>query len=180
MSRGQPDGSALQDVKELAGREKQEYEGGSDRPLGPFLAIMAVYATAVGGGAAVLRRRGEVLPEQVALVDLALVTVATHKLSRLLAKDPVTSPLRAPFTRFEGTSGPAELREKVRGSGLRKALGALVTCPFCLALWVATGFGFGLVAAPRATRFAASVLTAVAGADALHLAYAALEDKTSS
>lgn len=57
-------------------------------------------------------------------------------------------------------------------------MGALVTCPFCLALWVATGFGFGLVAAPRATRFAAAILTAVTGADVLQFAYATLEPKS--
>ena len=90
----------------------------------------------------------------------------------------MTSPLRVPFTHFAGTSGPAELREKVRGSGFRRAMGALVTCPFCLAVWVATGLGFSLLLAPRATRFAASILTAVAGADVLHLAYGALEQKS--
>ena len=46
--------------------------------------------------------------------------MATHKLSRIIAKDPVTSPLRAPFTTFEGTSGPAELAEEPSsGQGLR-------------------------------------------------------------
>ncbi len=43
--------------------------------------------------------------------DTALCAVATHKLSRLLARDPVTSPLRAPFTSYQGTAGPAELDE---------------------------------------------------------------------
>ena len=66
----------------------------------------------------------------------------------------------------------------MRGSGFRRAMGALVTCPFCLAVWVATGFGFSILVAPRATRFAASILTAVTGADALHLAYGALEQKS--
>ena len=61
---------------------------------------------------------------------------------------------------------------------MRRAVGALVTCPFCLAVWVATGLAFSLLYAPRATRFAASVLTVVAGADVLHLAYGALEQKT--
>jgi hypothetical protein len=169
--------STLERAGSIAAREKEEYEAGSDRPLGSFLTIMGVYLAGVGALGAVLRRRGQVLPERVSATDLALLTVATHKLSRLLAKDPVTSPLRAPFTRFAGTSGPAELSEKVRGTGLRRGVGALVTCPFCLAVWVATAFGFSLVLAPRATRFAASILTAVAGADVLHFAYAALEQK---
>jgi hypothetical protein len=172
--------SGLERARQRAVEEKEAYEAGSDRPVGSFLAIMAAYAISVAGLAALLRRRGPGLPERVGWADLALVTVATHKLSRLLAKDPVTSPLRVPFTRFEGTAGPAELQEKVRGTGFRRAAGALVTCPFCLAMWVATGFGFALVLAPTATRFAASVLTAVTGADVLHLAYAALEQRTGS
>ena len=170
--------SGLNQARAIAAREKEEYEAGSDRPVGSFLAIKGVYLTGVVGLGLVLRRRGHVLPERMGLADLVLLTVATHKLSRLLAKDPVTSPLRAPFTRFAGTSGPAELQEKVRGSGFRRAMGALVTCPFCLAVWVATGFGFSLLVAPRATRFAASILTTVTGADVLHLAYGALEQKT--
>lgn len=73
-----------------------------------------------------------------------------------------------------------QLAERVRGTGTRNAVGALLTCPFFLALWVATAFGFGLVLAPRVTRFALSVLAAVAGADVLHFAYAMLQDKTDS
>jgi Protein of unknown function (DUF1360) len=38
-----------------------------------------------------------------------LFGVATHKLSRLLAKDKVTAPLRAPFAEFEDEGGPAEV-----------------------------------------------------------------------
>ncbi len=56
-----------------------------------------------------MRRSRRDLPHGYSAADFALVSVATHKLSRLLAKDPVTSPLRMPFTRFEGTSGEAEL-----------------------------------------------------------------------
>jgi hypothetical protein len=47
-------------------------------------------------------------------------------------------------------------------------------------MWVATGFGLALVVAPRATRLAASILTAVAGADVLHFTYSALEQRAQS
>ncbi len=170
--------TGLERARSIAAREKEQYAGGSDRPVGSFLAIMGVYLAAVVGLGVLLRRRRAALPERLGLADLALLTVATHKLSRLLAKDPVTSPLRVPFTRFAGTSGPGELQEKVRGTGLRRAIGALVTCPFCLAMWVATGFAFLLVLAPKATRFAASIFAIVTGADVLHLAYGALEQKS--
>ena len=101
-----------------------------------------------------------------------LVACATHKLSRLIAKDAVTSPIRAPFTQFAGPSGDAELAEEVRGDGVKHAVGELITCPFCLAQWIASGFVFGLIFAPRATRLAAATMTAVAGSDFLQLTYA--------
>ena len=104
-----------------------------------------------------------------------LVTVATHKLSRMLAKDSVLAVVRTPFTRFQEAAGAGEVHEEVRGHGPRHAVGELVSCPFCLAQWVATGLAFGLVLAPRATRLAAGIFCAVAGSDALQFAYAALE-----
>jgi hypothetical protein len=91
------------------------------------------------------------------------------------AKDAVTSPLRAPFTQYQGPSGDAELGEEVRGTGLRHSIGELVSCPFCLSVWVATGFAAGLVFAPRFTRLAATTFTAVAVSDALQLGYAAAQ-----
>jgi len=85
----------------------------------------------------------------------------------------VTSPLRAPFTRYTGTGGPAEVKEEVReGSQLRHSLGELLTCPFCLDMGVATGFAVGLVFVPKFTRLVAGVFTVLTGADFLQLAYA--------
>jgi hypothetical protein len=153
----------------------EEYRGDEDRPLGSFVGVMSVYSGLVAVGALVARRRG-VRPE-VNLGDIALVGVATHKISRLLARDPVTSPLRAPFTEFKGTSGPAELKEEVRGTGVQKAIGELVTCPFCLGQWVATALGFGLLFAPRATRALCSMFAARAVSDFLQLGYGIAEKK---
>ena len=103
------------------------------------------------------------------------MSVATHRLSRILAKDPVTSPLRAPFTRYTGTSGPAEVSEETRGTGLRHSTGELLSCTFCLAQWVATGYAAGLVFLPDLTRLTGATMTAVAGADALHLLYTRMQ-----
>jgi Protein of unknown function (DUF1360) len=154
----------------------EEYAPGGDRPLGGYAALMAVYGAAVTAGAVGVRRRNRALPE-VRPFDIALVGVATHKLARRMSKDSVTSPLRAPFTRYEGVSGPAELQEEVRGQGLRKAVGELISCPFCLSQWVATGFVFGLLTAPRATRWAASVFASLALADFLQFGYAWAEQR---
>jgi hypothetical protein len=156
-------------------RVARQYSGGSDRPLAGFVGSMAVYAGLTGTLSAVVKLSSKRLPARVGWGDLALMSIATFKVSRLLAKDPVTSPLRAPFTRFEGTSGPAELKEEVRVSGSAKAIGELVSCPFCISQWTATGFAFGLVLAPRPTRFLASLMATVAASDFLQLAYDAAQ-----
>jgi hypothetical protein len=156
--------------------EGGDYAPGEDRPLRGYAALMGVYGAAVAAGVVALRRRNRPLPD-VRLADIALVGVATHKLARRMSKDSVTSPLRAPFTRYEGVAGPAELQEGVRGSGIRKAVGELVSCPFCLSQWVSTGFTFGLLVAPRATRWAASIFASLALADFLQFAYAWAEQQ---
>ncbi len=57
---------------------------------------------------------------------------------------------------------------------VRNTIGELLSCPFCIAQWVATGYAVGLVFAPRATRLAGAAMTAVAASDWLQLAYAKL------
>jgi hypothetical protein len=133
----------------------------------------------VGALAGMARITGRDVPDRVPVTDVALGALAIEKLSRLLAKDPVTSPLRAPFTAYQGTSGPAELDEEARGKGVQKAVGELVTCPFCTSVWVATGFAAGLVYLPRTTRLTIATLAALAGADLLQFARAGLEKASS-
>lgn len=145
-------------------------------PLAGYATLMGFFTSLVGGLSWGARRGGRRLPERVPVGDLALLMVATHKASRLIAKDRVTSVLRAPFTSLQGEGGPGEVEEQARGQGLRLAVGELLICPYCLGLWVATGLAAGLVLAPRPTRWIASVLSMVFGADVLQVAYKRLED----
>jgi hypothetical protein len=103
-----------------------------------------------------------------------LLGVATHKLSLIGAQDAVTSPLRAPFTELQEKESPKSLDEKPRGKGLRRSVGELLTCQFCLGMWVASFFTYGLVLAPRVTRLIATVFTVVTISDHLHQTYKAL------
>jgi hypothetical protein len=146
-----------------------------ERPLGGYAVLTGAFVTACGGFAAWLARSGRELPERVAASDIALLAVATHKASRMLAKDRVTSAVRAPFTDYEERGGPAEVEERPRGSGLRRAVGELLICPFCLSLWIAAALSAGLIVAPRQTRWLASVLVMVTGSDTLQFAYVKLE-----
>lgn len=170
-----PDGGVVRSLRERAAAEQGAYaeHATDDRPLAGYLGLLASYCGLVGAGAGAVAWRRVELPERFSASDLALMTVATHKVSRIVTKDPVTSPLRAGVTSFEGSAGEGEVIESVRGSGFRHALGELLTCPFCIGQWVATIFAFGLVLAPRATRFAASTFAVLTGSDLLQFAYAA-------
>jgi hypothetical protein len=161
-------------------KQRDQYSHGEDRPLGGYLATLTTYSGLVTGLALLARATGRDIPGELSTGDVIRCALATHKLSRLLAKDPVTSPLRAPFTSYEGTSGPSELSEEVRGRGGRKTIGELVTCPFCAGVWVATAFTAGLVYLPRTTRLAIATLSALAGADLLQFAHALLEQAAES
>ena len=157
--------------------QKREYTQGEARPLGSDLGAMGVYSSLVAAGVVAVRASGRELPERIPLGDVALLTIATFRLARRLAKDPVTAPIRAPFTSFQGPSGHAEVAEEVREhGGVKHAVGELLTCPFCLAQWVGTAFVFGYVSAPRATRLAALTMTTVAGSDVLQFVYDAIQN----
>ncbi|WP_221361547.1 DUF1360 domain-containing protein [Streptomyces beigongshangae] len=156
---------------------KRDYSAGEERPLGGYTAAMAGFGVYTAAWATAVRLSGRPLPERPAPADVVLTSVAVFRLSRLLSKAAVTSPLRAPFTRYVGPQGPAELEEEAREGGGRDTVGELLTCPFCVSVWVASTLTAGQLLWPRATRTAMGALAALAGADALQLTYAALVDK---
>lgn len=152
--------------------EAEIYRNGADRPLEGYTVVMAVYAASVGALAALAASLGRPLPKPGA-GDLVVTALAGHKLSRILSKAAVTSPVRAPFTQYQEPGGPSEVMERPRRSSrVRRAVGELLACPFCLDLWIVTAFVFGLVYAPGVTRLVAGSFAALTGADFLHLAYA--------
>jgi hypothetical protein len=163
----------LTSVRGRLTRLRRDYAPHDHRPLEGYVATMGAFGVLAGSLAAAARLTGRPVPERPATADIVLISIATHKLSRLIAKDSITSPLRAPFTRYAEPGGSAELNEEVRdqGSSLRHSIGELITCPFCLAVWVATGLTGGLVLAPRLTRLATTVFTATAASDFLQMAY---------
>lgn len=152
------------------------YSGDAERPLGGYLAVLGAYAGFAGTLVGVGALRGRRLPGKVGLGDAVLLSIATHKLSRLIAKDAVLSPLRAAFTRYQEPAGDGELNESVRGHGVRHAVGEMISCPFCLAVWIATGLVGGLALAPRLTRTVELVMSAVAASDVLQLLYDTAKD----
>ena len=149
-----------------------------DQPLAGRVTLVAAFGASVAAAALAGRASGRQPPEQVNPRDVVMLGLATHKLSRLVTKAKATSPLRAPFTELQEPSGTGEVDERPRGgSGIRRALGELLVCPFCVAQWISAGLTAGLVLAPRATRLVAASYSAQALADFLQLAYKACEHR---
>jgi len=153
--------------------EKEECE---EQLLTEYATLLGFYLTSVAvlTGIAVQQNR---LPRKFSLLDLALLGMATHKLSRIVAKDRITGILRAPFVSYIGSAGAGEVEEEPRGRGFQRGIGHLVSCPYCMAPWCATALSFGLLFAPRVTRFFAGILVSVTASDFLHRAYAKMNEE---
>ena len=102
------------------------YSPGEDRPTGSYVVLMAAFTTLAAAFARWFHSSGRQLPDHIDAGDLALLTVASHKASRLISKDRVTSGIRAPFTQYQDDAGPGEVSERPRGRGLRRAIGELL------------------------------------------------------
>jgi hypothetical protein len=153
------------------------YSPHEHRPLGSYAVMTAVFGIAFVGSLVATERSGRRLPERIDTRDVVLTGMATHKISRLISKDKITSFLRAPFVRYQEPTGQGEVSEEVRGTGLRMSMGELINCPYCLGQWVAGAFAVGLVAAPRPTRLVAAMYASETLADFLQLAYVAAEER---
>lgn len=174
-------GMSISEASDEIGRRVEEpFEGHADRyrPLGAYGALVAAFNLSMAAFFVAAERRGR-LPERYPLGDLALLSAATFKLSRLIAKDRVTSVVRAPFTTFQDDVGHGEVDEAARGRGLRRAVGELLVCEYCVEQWVAGAGLAGYAVAPRPTRAVAALFTIYGASDLLQLGYSRLL-KTSS
>jgi hypothetical protein len=146
-----------------------------ERPLGAYAALVGAYSLSLGGFLRWAMRHSGRIPRRIDFRDLLLLGAATQTLSRLAATDAVTSPFRAPFVEYQGTTSSGELDEKPRGRGLRRALGELVSCRYCLAPWISGLLLAAFARRPRETRLGAAVFASAGIADALHQAYSWLQ-----
>lgn len=149
-----------------------------EQPLAGRIALVAAFGASIAAAGLAARITGRELPERPHTGDLILAGVATHKLSRLFTKAKATSFIRAPFTELEAPSGTGEVDEKPRGEGIQRAVGELLTCPYCLSQWISAGFTGGLLLAPRATRLVAGAYCAQTLSDFLQMAYRACDERS--
>jgi hypothetical protein len=142
-------------------------------PYGAYAAIMATFAGGLGAAGALARLLGREPAEHTAL-DLAVLAFASFKASRTIARDEVTSFVRAPFVEGEAHSGEDE---QPAGDGMRQAIGELVTCSRCIGTWVAAGLTATQILSPRFGRVLTWSLAAAGLNDYLQAGFAAVTSK---
>ncbi len=151
--------------------------GGDEERLSSYATLVGVFNLLFAVFLLITKATGRNIPERVDTKDIALLGLATHKLSMIGANDAVTSPLRAPFTEFQEKESPKKVEEQPRGGGLRRSVGELILCQFCLGMWVAAFFTYGLTLVPRVTRLFATILSILTISDYLHQIYKALMNR---
>ena len=108
-----------------------------NRPYPAYSLITITYLT-LFAVLAVLVRRSKAAEEKPSGVDIALIGLATYRLSRLISYDRVTQYLRLPFIETgKGAENIEGTREEPKGTGLRLAIGQLLTCTYCSSVWAA-------------------------------------------
>jgi hypothetical protein len=155
-------------------KEKEECE---EQLLAEYASLLGFFIASVAVLTGIAMEKDH-LPKRFRLLDLALLSIATHKMSRIVAKDRITGILRAPFVSYIRSAGAGEVEEEPRGRGIQRGIGQLISCPYCMAPWCATALAFGFVFAPRMTRFFAGILASVAASDFLQRAYLAAKERT--
>jgi hypothetical protein len=140
------------------------------RPIGGYAVLLGTYSLGCALVAAILRNRANGAP-RLSVRQLVLLALATQHLSRLIAKDSITAPIRSPFTRFVKATGEGEVDEEVIGKGLPHAVGELLSCPYCLGQWVATALVAGSVATPNLTEAFTTICALARISDWLQLSY---------
>ena len=133
--------------------------------IGIFLGIFAAFSNHEQAKHKTLKVTG---------LDLTMLGLTSFRTGRLAAYDQVTQPLREPFTTTESDSYGTSQTTASKGSGARKAIGALIACPTCVGMWVAAFLVYGLRVAPGPTRLFLAFMSAAGLAEILDSANEAL------
>ena len=92
--------------------------------------------------------------ERVSALDVAMLGLATLRISKAISEDEITQVVRKPL------AVESDVERQAQGQGLRYALGKLILCPTCTGTWVAAFLAYALHLFPRQTRPFLAVMSA--------------------
>ena len=162
------DGEEQQRVPEPGSAERTwRWPGAASTPAsatgpGDYAALEAVYLSGLVGVVALARRRERQGAPGIPRGELAVLAMATFTLADVVAKEKVSTWIREPFVREGADHKPIS----AEGTGLRRAVGELMTCTRCVGTWSALALVGLRTASPVAGRTTATVL-ALAGTNDL-------------
>ena len=143
-------------------------------PYEAYAAIAGVFVGGLGVAGAAARALGRNPACQTPL-DFLVLSAASFKAARTLARDEVTSFLRDPFVEGEAHDGG----EVPVGSGdYRQAIGELVTCSRCVGTWAAATLATTQILMPRFGRLLTWSLAAAGANDYLQAAFVKRTEST--
>src|SRR5919204_3209238 len=142
----------------------------------PYEAYAAITGVFVGGLglAGVAARAFDRNPACQTPLDFAVLSMASFKAARTLARDEVTSFLRDPFVKGAAHQGG---EDPIESGDFRQAIGELVTCSRCGGTWAAAALATTQILAPRFGRLLTWSLAAAGANDFLQAGFAALTHK---
>lgn len=139
-----------------------------DTPTEPadYAALSAGYGALVAGVLLAARDRGD---EPVAPGEMVGLGVATFALAKLITREKVESWVREPFVEELPDGG-----RRPKGTGLRYAVGELLSCSRCAGAWSALALVGLRITRPREARVITTMLGAGAINDFLQASFARL------
>jgi hypothetical protein len=142
----------------------------------PYEAYAAIMGVFVGGlGLAGLAARAlDRNPACQSTLDFVVLSAASFKAARTLARDEVTSFLREPFVEGDAHEGD---EDPVESGDYRQAIGELVTCSRCVGTWTAAVLASSQILAPRFGRLLTWSLAAAGVNDWLQAGFAVITEK---
>ena len=141
---------------------------------GDYAIVEAVFVAALAGVAALARRRESGGGPAIPLRELPLHAAATFALADVIAKEKVSTWLREPFVEEGADHKPL----RPEGSGLRYAVGELMTCTRCVGTWSALALVGLRTASPPVGRAVSSVLALAGANDVLQSGFRLLSERT--
>lgn len=90
-------------------------------------------------------------PRVITLADLTIIMLATFRLIRLVTYDAITAFLREAFLRKVTTktkTGKVTVTYQEEPRGIKRAISMLLTCPWCIGIWISLAVLFLYYAFP--------------------------------
>ena len=142
-------------------------------PYASYAALVAAYSGGLAAAGLLARLLGR-SPYTNTALDFAVLAAANFKAARTISREKVTSFVREPFVAGDAYDGSDEAPT---GSGMKRAVGELVTCTRCIGTWTAAGLTSTQILAPRFGRMLTWSLAAAAASDFLQAAFVSLTEK---